>query len=166
MNSKLNHPATLMRHLMVLHPFRTIVSLAALLLLVIINPVECQSEPDNAVEIARSYLGTDYQYGSNGDGGSSGFDCSGFVQHVYRQIGINLPRRSADQFRTGVAVSAPAPGDLVFFRIDGAEVSHVGIFTGDDEFIHSPSTGKSVRIDRLGSAYWKDRYAGARHYRK
>ena len=96
---------------------------------------------------------------------SGGFDCSGFVQYVYaHSLGIDLPDNSAGQFRDGALVPRGElrTGDLVFFHIRGKRVSHVGIYLENGRFIHSPSSGKRVRIDDLHDGYWAQRYAGAK----
>lgn len=110
---------------------------------------------------ARAYTGTAYRPGG---ASPSGFDCSGFVQFLYREAGVALPRTAEAQYEVGRTVRDReiAAGDLVFFRTDGRRISHVGIATGDGGFIHAPNTRSRVRIDRLDAAYWSDRYAGAR----
>ncbi|MCF7750980.1 C40 family peptidase [Bacillus subtilis subsp. subtilis] len=108
-------------------------------------------------------VGTPYRYGGNTP--ESGFDCSGLVAYVYREmLDLKLPRTSRDL----AAVQGPkieptrlAPGDLVFFGSRGT-VSHVGIYVGEGRFVHAPSTGGTVRLDSLGGAYWKDHYTGAK----
>ena len=100
-------------------------------------------------------------------GGTSpdtGFDCSGFVQYVFRQaVGFTLPRSSFDQIHLGASVARDElqPGDLVFFNTMRATASHVGIYIGENRFIHAPSRGKNVEIGNFDS-YWKARYDGAR----
>src|SRR6187402_3675779 len=96
---------------------------------------------------------------------ATGFDCSGFVSYVFRHsLGLALPSDSASQFREGAQVSRDdlKMGDLVFFRIQGKRVSHVGIYLDNGLFIHSPSSGKRVRIDHLAGAYWSKRFVGAK----
>jgi cell wall-associated NlpC family hydrolase len=113
------------------------------------------------VSQARRHTGTAYQPGGAAPGG---FDCSGFVQYLYGQAGVALPRTAEAQFDAGHALRVRdiVAGDLVFFRTDGRRVSHVGIATGDGAFIHAPNTRSRVRVDRLDAAYWADRFAGAR----
>ncbi len=115
------------------------------------------------VETAKKYIGTMYRYGGRGE---AGFDCSGFVQFVYKQNGIILPRTAAGQFNQGTRIdlASASPGDLVFFKIDGRRISHVGIFLNGLEFIHSPSTGKRVAVARIDADYWRKRFAGAVTY--
>ena len=109
---------------------------------------------------ARCTRGTAYRSGGSSPGG---FDCSGFVQYLYGQAGIALPRTAEAQFSIGQSLRARdlAAGDLVFFRTDGRRVSHVGIATGDGGFIHAPNSRSHVRVDRLDAAYWAERFAGA-----
>jgi hypothetical protein len=111
--------------------------------------------------IIQSYLGTPY----NGQGKSlEGIDCSQFTLEVYEKfIGMELQRTAADQFLTGTAIDLKniRYGDMIFFRINGNIVSHVGIFIGFNEFIHS-SKSSGIIISNLGDDYWKDKLAGAR----
>ena len=99
-------------------------------------------------------------------GGSdpSGFDCSGFVQYVFGQNGVAVPRTVTEQFRAGRQVDAPQmeAGDLVFFTTVSAGASHVGIAIGGDEFVHAPSGTGEVRVERLSAPYWSTRFVGAR----
>lgn len=113
---------------------------------------------------ALALTGVRYRYGGNTP--TTGFDCSGFVRWVYREVdGVELPRSSramAAMDRPAVPAGQLLPGDLVFFRIRGRHVSHVGIYTGDGRFVHAPSRGGRVRVDPLDDPYWQPRYAGAR----
>jgi cell wall-associated NlpC family hydrolase len=111
-----------------------------------------------AVVFARHLLGVPYEWG--GTSPRTGFDCSGFVQFVYRHLGIDLPRTTYSQFDTGRRVSRAGlePGDLVFF--DG--VGHVGLYVGGGRFIHAPHSGTTVQISSLGDAWYGSRFDGAR----
>lgn len=105
------------------------------------------------------------RYQSGGRDPSTGFDCSGFVRYVFRHgAGAELPSDSASQYRTGklVARQDMKTGDLVFFRVKGKRISHVGIYLGKGRFIHAPSKGKAVSISRLDEGYWSKRFAGAK----
>ncbi len=115
----------------------------------------------NLVNTARSYIGTPYSYGGTTP---SGFDCSGYTQYVFKQVGISIPRTTDQQFAMGapVAKSDLQIGDLVFFNTSGSGVSHDGIYIGSGKFIHS-SSSKGVMISALNDpAYWGSRYIGAR----
>lgn len=115
---------------------------------------------ESIVDIAKQYLGIPYKFG--GQSPKTGFDCSGFTGYVYRKAGYSLPRGADDQFASLTPVRKPQPGDLVFFRINGQRVSHVGIYAGNYRFIHAPRTGKNVGYADMRISYWKKRYAGAR----
>lgn len=112
---------------------------------------------------ALGLVGTPYRYGGNTP--DSGFDCSGLVSYVYRDMAnVQLPRTSRDLARTQgprIATDRLAPGDLVFFG-SASDVSHVGIYVGEGRFVHAPSSGGTVRLDRLDGAYWRDHYSGAK----
>lgn len=112
---------------------------------------------------AISLVGTPYRYGGNTPQG--GFDCSGLVNYVYRDmLDLRLPRRSQDLAAwQGPRIDEDhlVAADLVFFGSEGG-VSHVGIYVGDGRFVHAPSTGGTVRLDRLDGAYWRDHYSGAK----
>lgn len=121
------------------------------------------SRANDLVLNAMGFMGIPYRWG--GATPQTGFDCSGFVQFVFRQAtGMMLPRSSFDQIHHGVSVMRDElqPGDLVFFDTMRAQFSHVGIYIGENRFIHSPSRGKTVEIVDLTEAYWKKRYNGAR----
>ncbi|MBL4934733.1 C40 family peptidase [Clostridium sp. YIM B02515] len=103
---------------------------------------------DAVVAYAANFLGTTYVYGGTTP---SGFDCSGFVQYVYRHFGVDLPRVAADQSTVGTFVSRDQlqPGDLVFFKRPGQEVHHVGMYVGNNSYIHAPQTGDVVKVSSL-----------------
>ena len=112
---------------------------------------------------AISLVGTPYRYGGNTPQG--GFDCSGLVNYVYRDmLDLSLPRTSrelADYQGPRVAPEQLATADLVFFG-SGGEVSHVGIYVGEGRFVHAPSSGGTVRLDHLDGSYWRRNYSGSR----
>ncbi len=115
---------------------------------------------------AYAYRGTRYRRGGMS---SRGFDCSGFVKYVYEKQGIKLPRTSYDMYRVGkpVAKSDLREGDLVFFANTYRRgISHVGMYVGGGEFIHASTTRGGVRVDKLDSAYFRAKYAGARRVKE
>ena len=110
---------------------------------------------------AKQFLGVKYRYGGTS---TAGFDCSGYVRHVYSQIGVSLPRTSQSMYGTGTAVNKAnlKAGDLVFFNTSGRGISHVGIYIGGNKFIHS-MTSKGVTITDINDKwYWGSRYVGAK----
>jgi cell wall-associated NlpC family hydrolase len=113
------------------------------------------------ISLALSLRGTPYV---NGGSDPSGFDCSGFVQWVFAQQGLALPREVKQQYRVGREIDTDdvKAGDLVFFETVSSGASHVGIALGGGEFVHAPSSRGVVRIERYMSGYWADRWVGAR----
>ena len=123
---------------------------------------------EEVVALALSYLGTPYVYGG---ASSKGFDCSGFTMYIFSQFGYSLPHSATSQWNDSgeyVEKADLQPGDLVLFcdpsRSNGKACSHVGIYIGDNEFVHasSGSSGKYVRIDSLDSSYYSTYYKGAK----
>jgi peptidoglycan DL-endopeptidase CwlO len=107
---------------------------------------------------ALRFLGVPYVFGGTS---TSGFDCSGFVQHVFAMLGVGLPRTADAQYDVGKpAVGGPRPGDLVFFDTYGG-VSHVGIYLGKGQFVHA-SSSHGVMVSHLSDSYWAARYVGAK----
>lgn len=104
-------------------------------------------------------VGVPYRFGGTSP---RGMDCSGLVQYAYREAGIRVPRTVADQRRHSFPVSMDElrAGDLLFFRL-GGRISHVGIYLGQQSFVHAPRTGKRVSVTSLDSSYWKKRLVGA-----
>jgi cell wall-associated NlpC family hydrolase len=118
---------------------------------------------NDLVMYAVSLADTPYRYG--GSSSADGFDCSGFVGHVYRHsLNLSLPRTSREISRVGRQVerSELRAGDLVFYNTRRASFSHVGIYIGDGKFVHSPRSGESVRTEDMQIPYWQARYDGAR----
>jgi cell wall-associated NlpC family hydrolase len=112
---------------------------------------------------AMGLLGVPYLSGGTSE--EKGFDCSGFVRHMYeKSVGLVLPRRAEEQAKVTEEIkrSELKPGDLVFFNTLRRTFSHVGIYVGDGKFIHAPRPGKAVRVDDMREAYWQNRFNGAR----
>jgi cell wall-associated NlpC family hydrolase len=164
-------------------PFRNALAIALTLAFALPNAVGAQSAtPQNALArsakdaaavawngaqdvaiYALGLIGVDYRYG--GETPESGVDCSGLVRYVFQQVtGVTLPRTSKELSRLGnkVASADLIPGDLVFFNTRRLPFSHVGIYLGDNRFIHAPSTGSEVEISKLSETYWQKHFNGAR----
>jgi cell wall-associated NlpC family hydrolase len=112
---------------------------------------------------ALNMIGVRYRWG--GSSPDSGLDCSGFVRYVFQDtLGMALPRRAEEMSRVGekVRMADLKPGDLVFFNTMRRTFSHVGIYIGGNKFVHSPSTGSTIRVDDLDDNYWEKRFTGAR----
>ncbi len=108
-------------------------------------------------------VGINYRRGGNDE--SSGLDCSGFVRLVFKDtIGTLLPRTAREMSEVGERIAATdlKPGDLVFFNTMRRTFSHVGIYLGDNYFLHAPKPGAEIRVENMQSAYWVKRYNGAR----
>jgi cell wall-associated NlpC family hydrolase len=118
---------------------------------------------ESLINNAMQLIGVRYRWGGNTP--QSGLDCSGFVRYVFNDtFGFLLPRKSAQMSQVGLEIRKDElrPGDLVFFNTMRHAFSHVGIYVGDNKFIHAPSRGKSIRVDDMTKAYWEKRYNGAR----
>jgi len=118
---------------------------------------------ENAIEQALDLIGIRYKRG--GSTPETGFDCSGFVSHVFKEgLGLYLPRSSREISKAGEVVDKHElqPGDLVFFNTMRRTFSHVGIYLGDNLFVHAPRSGAKVRIEDMRGSYWAKRYNGAR----
>ncbi len=126
-------------------------------------PAPSDTQVSELLMYALSMIGVKYKYG--GSSMETGFDCSGFVRHVYATAAaIDLPRNARDMSKVGseVRLADLAPGDLVFYNTQGQRYSHVGIYLGDSRFVHAPSARKSVEIVDMKISYWKRRFDGAR----
>jgi len=114
-----------------------------------------------AAGYAQTMIGKPYRYGGTSP---KGFDCSGLVFYSYKQAGVALPH-STDKQRSAarsIKIAELRRGDLLFFNQEGKKYGHVAIYVGDGKFVHAPSSGKSVRSDRLDSPYWKKHLSEAR----
>jgi len=108
------------------------------------------------VSLAESLVGSPYKYGG---ASPKGFDCSGLVYYTHRQLNITVPRTTKQQSLHSPAkkLASAKPGDILFFRIYGNSVSHVGIYTGNDQFIHARKSGKYVSYANINEPYWRER---------
>lgn len=122
---------------------------------------------DNVIDRAHELLGTPYKWGGNSV--KQGFDCSSFLVYLFKtEANIRIPRTTAAMHRSSapdIKRNALKPGDAVFFKGNGrGQVSHVGLYIGEGKFIHSPRTGKSIRIDSLSNSYWNKNYTTAKRF--
>lgn len=111
-------------------------------------------QANDVTVMAIGLVGTPYRYGGNTP--ASGFDCSGLISYVYQQrAGVVAPRTTGGLIDWGTSIPAPSlrTGDLVVFAQNG-RANHAGIYVGEGRFVHAPSTGGTVRLDRLNSSYW------------
>ncbi|MBN1379878.1 MAG: C40 family peptidase [Gammaproteobacteria bacterium] len=112
------------------------------------------------VAAAMAMRGKPYRYGGTSP---DGFDCSGLVVYSYKQFDIDIPRNSYKQYKASKIIYEQdlKPGDLVFFRTNSSFVSHVGIYVGNNRFVHAPGKGKTVRVDSMDDDYYRKRFVGA-----
>jgi peptidoglycan endopeptidase LytE len=124
-------------------------------------PKADESIKDRLLRVARRMLAVPYRFG-----GTTlwGLDCSGFVQKTFAFLHLDLPRSAREQFREGTKVAKAdlSPGDLVFFRTYAKYPSHVGIYLGDNRFVHASSRERKVTVDSLDTPYYVKRYVGAK----
>lgn len=135
----------------------------AISIVLLVSPFASQAEASSSSisDTATSLKGIKYKYGGTT---KAGFDCSGYIQFVFKQHDISLPRTSSGMHATGTKVNKAdlLPGDLVFFNTSGKGVSHVGVYIGGGKFAHA-SSSKGVRVDALNDPYyWGKRYVGAK----
>jgi cell wall-associated NlpC family hydrolase len=117
------------------------------------------------VRAANQYIGVCYRWGGQSSG--TGFDCGGLTMAVYRLNGLKLPRSSRQQWKSGRPVNPDqlSGADLVFFATTSSgKVSHMGIYIGNNKFLHAPGSGRKIRISSMSNKYYKSRYLGARSY--
>ena len=117
------------------------------------------SKAQAASQVAKSMIGHAYRYGGQSPGG---FDCSGLVWYSYKKVGVKTARTTKALRKQVKKVSRKnlRAGDLVFFK-GWVRTGHVGIYIGDGRFVHAPSSGKKVKLDRLDKGYWKDHFKSA-----
>ncbi len=128
-----------------------------------VNGHYSQSAGDKAADTALTMIGRPYKFKGDTPGG---FDCSGLVRYSYLTAGMDVPH-GTDYLRTvtrSVGLSHARKGDLLFFDQSGKKYSHVGIYVGDSQFVHAPSTGGAVRRESLTDPYWKKHYLDTRRF--
>ena len=131
------------------------------------QPTQTAQPPAKVSSIATKYalqmVGAPYRYGGNTP---RGFDCSGLIHYSYARAGVTVPRTTSQQreYSRLVARKDIQIGDLLFFNQSGKRWSHVGLYIGDNRFVHAPSTGKIVHVASLTNRYWRRHFAGARRF--
>ncbi|MGW8246761.1 MAG: C40 family peptidase [Acidiferrobacterales bacterium] len=146
---------------------------SSLIIAVAVLATACSSSPPmpsgtssrsgaKAAFYATKLVGARYHYGGNSP--SRGFDCSGLVQYSYKLAGVRIPRNTRYQFEHSryIRRSELRKGDLLFFNQEGKRFSHVGIYIGNNKFVHAPSSGKRVRVSRISNPYWSRHLASTR----
>ncbi|MFW2439538.1 MAG: C40 family peptidase [Arenicellales bacterium] len=142
---------------------KKIIPVLTLALLVISSCQQTQtvkySKAGAASQVAKSMIGQPYRYGGQSPGG---FDCSGLVWYSYKKVGVKTARTTKDLKKQAKKISRSKlqAGDLVFFK-GWVRTGHVGMYLGDGRFVHAPSSGKNVKIDRLDTGYWDDHFKSA-----
>lgn len=119
------------------------------------------AQASRAVEVALSMVGRPYRYAGDTP---AGFDCSGLVSYSYAQAGYKTPRETRSLRAQSILIRTTQlrRGDLLFFDEEGKKSSHVGLYLGDGRFVHAPSTGGKVRVDRLDAEHWRQHFVEAR----
>ena len=114
------------------------------------------------VESAKHQLGLPYVWG--GESPRIGFDCSGLIKYTFKEFNVNLPHRADLQYAYGDSVARKdlQKGDMIFFRSGGNWIGHVGIYIGDNHFIHAPHSGAQIQINRLDNSWYSSHYVGAK----
>lgn len=118
------------------------------------------STGNKVVNLAQGVLGSPYKYGGSSP---NGFDCSGLVYYTHSKLGISVPRttRQQAQHADTLRLRDVEPGDILFFKIYGNRISHVGIYAGNNQFIHAPKSGKFVSYASIDDPFWRQRFVKA-----
>jgi len=118
---------------------------------------------EKAADTALTMIGRPYHFKGETP---SGFDCSGLVRYSYLTAGMDVPHSTGalKNSTSSVGLKNARKGDLLFFVQEGKKYSHVGIYVGDDKFVHAPSTGGHVRKDSITDPYWKKHYLDTRRF--
>ena len=125
-----------------------------------VTTASVQSAASRIINTGRSYLGVPYVWGGSTP---SGFDCSGYIQYIFRKNGVSLPRTSREMYNVGYRVSNLAPGDLVFFANNGSTISHVGVYIGNNQYLNASSgSAYQVVVTSMSSSWSKRTYVGAK----
>ena len=130
----------------------------------VVKPKKIQVKGQKIADLAKSLVGSPYKYGGKTP---YGFDCSGLVFYTHGKVGLRTPRTSLHQFKSAknIPLNELRNGDLIFFKLTRARVSHVGIYVGNGRFIHAPQSGRQVKATYLTDAYWKTKIvSGGRLY--
>ena len=124
-------------------------------------PEASRFQPPALIETAMAFRGVPYRHGGTDP---SGFDCSGFVQYVFAQHGLAMPREVQQQYKFGETIDPKdaRTGDLIYFSTVGEGATHVGLVVDDEQFVHAPSSQGVVRVERFGTRYWADRLVGVK----
>jgi cell wall-associated NlpC family hydrolase len=125
----------------------------------IVKP-KTQAKGQKIADLAKTLVGSPYKYGGETP---NGFDCSGLVFYTHGKVGLHTPRTSLQQFKSAknIPLKVLRNGDLIFFKLTQAPVSHVGIYVGNGRFIHAPQSGRRVKATNLADAYWKTKIVSA-----
>lgn len=121
---------------------------------------DTNSTGNKVANLAQGVLGSPYKYGGSSP---SGFDCSGLVYYTHSKLGLSVPRttRQQAQHADTLRLRDVEPGDILFFKIYGNRISHVGIYTGNNQFIHAPKSGKFVSYASIDDPFWRQRFVKA-----
>ena len=126
------------------------------------TPILPRSKVNDLIFTAKKYMGTPYLFGGSTP---KAFDCSGYLQYIFRENGIIIPRTADEQYKLGLRTTSSrelVPGDLVFFTTYEPGASHCGLYLGGGNFIHA-SSSRGVRVDNLSNTYWAPKFLGGKH---